>query len=54
MVKSEFLHDTIIFLNQASYENGIGIENSIRASDIVDISGMAPENKISEDTDVNK
>ena len=48
------VHDTIIFKNQASYENGIGIENSIRASDIVDISGMAPENKISEDTDVNK
>ena len=48
------VHDTIILKNQASYENGIGIENSIRASDIVDISGMAPENKISEDTDVNK
>ena len=40
--------------NLASYDNGIEIESSIRASEIVDIGGMEPERNISEETDVKK
>ena len=47
-------HNMIILKFQARYDNGIDIENSIQASDIVDIYGIAPERKIYEETDVNK
>ena len=47
-------HDTIILKIQAIYDNVTKIENSIRASEIVDISGMAPECKISEEIGLNK
>ena len=47
-------HDTIILKIQAIYDNVTKIENSIRASEIVDINEMAPESYISEDIDVKK
>ena len=47
-------HDTIILKIQAIYDNVTKIENSIRASEIVDINQMAPESYISEDLDVKK
>ena len=40
--------------NQAIYENGIDIASSIWASEIVDIDGMAPERKITEEAYVKK
>ena len=48
------VHDMNIIKIQASYENGIDIAKSIRASEIVYIDGMALEDNISEDTDVKK
>ena len=48
------VHNMIVLKIQARYENGIGIENSIWASEIVDISGMVPERKIYEETDAKK
>ena len=47
------VHDLIILKLQARYDNEINIENSIQASQIVDIDGMALEHNIYEDTDVN-
>ena len=48
------VHDMNIIKIQASYENGIDIAKSIRASEIVYIDGMALEDNISEDTYVKK
>ena len=48
------LHDMIIIKFQASYENGLGIANSIWASEIVYIEYMEPESNNSEETYVKK
>ena len=48
------VHDMIILKFQASYENIIDIANSIRASEIVYINGMALERNFSEDIGVKK
>ena len=47
-------HDMIILKIQASHENGIDTVNSIWSSKIVDVNGMAPEIKISEEKDIKK
>ena len=39
---------------QARYENGIDIDNSLRASEIVNIYEMAQDRKSSEETNVKK
>ena len=44
------VHGMIISKIQARYENAINIADSIRASEIMDIDGMAPNRKIYEDT----
>ena len=48
------VHDLIILKNQAIYENGINIASSIWAYEIVDINGMAPERKITEEAYMKK